>query len=452
MNALTMITNHRPGLNPVIIIVGYFIIVLAPLGLAISTGRTGRGLIKDFAHAIGMIAYAMMLAQFILSNRFETLSGNVGIDVLMRFHQLAARTLTVLIILHPILMTGRVAVRDLGDAPDYLFSLIQDPRNLTGMIAFGLLIILIVTSLGRRHFKIPYEFWRAIHGVSALGVAGFGWHHATTIGRYSKNSPLVEYWTVLFALALVALMYIYFIKPLLLLRRPYRVLSNDKVGNQLWEVTLKPEGNHRLHYAPGQFAWVNFRHQPISFLDHPFSISSSPSKDKNVSFIIQEDGDFTNGIGSIAKGHIAFLDAPHGNFTLAGRHGTAIGLIAGGVGIAPMLSILRDLNALNDSRPIRLIYGAKTEDKLVGVADIEMMKQSIDLQTRYVLDTPPDNWPGETGVISESIVHACFDFPQPATALYFLCGPPNMMESAEKTLLEMGLPLSQIVYERFTFD
>ncbi len=444
--------NHRPGLHPVFIALGYLVIVLSPLALALSTGRTGRGLIKDFAHALGMIAYAMMLAQFVLSSRFKTLSGHVGIDVLMRFHQLAARTLAVLIILHPILMTGRKAVRGFAGAPGYFLSLLLDPKYLTGVIALGLVLILVVTSLGRRRFKIPYEIWRAFHGILALGIAGFGWHHATTVGRYSKHSPLNEYWTALFILAITALVYIYFIKPLLLLRKPYRVLSNRKAGDRLWEVTLTPKGSHRLRYTPGQFAWVNFRQHPVSLLDHPFSIASSPTQGKDVSFIIQEDGDFTRAIQSIGKGHIAYLDAPHGNFTLAGRPGSAIGLIAGGVGIAPILSILRDLHANNDPRPIRLIYGAQTEDKLVGVADIEMMKQILDLQTRYVLIDPPNDWPGETGIISQKMVHDSFNFSSLTTGLYFLCGPPRMMEAVEKHLLDMSVPLSQIVFERFTFD
>lgn len=449
---MATLTNRRPGLHPILITIGYLAIVLSPLVLALNTGRTGRGLIKDLGHAVGMIAYAMMLAQFVLSSRFEILSGHVGIDVLMRFHQLAARMLTVFIISHPFLMAGREAIKNFESAPDYFFALWLEPNYLTGVIAFALVLILIATSLGRRRFKMPYEFWRAIHGLLALGIAGFGWHHATTIGRYSKMSPLSEYWTALFILALAILLFIYFIKPLLLLRNPYRVLSNRKVGDQLWEVTLTPEGSHRLRYSPGQFAWVNFRHNPVSLLDHPFSIASSPADGKNVSFIIQEDGDFTRTMHSIGEGHVAYLDAPHGNFTLTGRHGTAIGLIAGGVGIAPILSILRDLHANNDPRPIRLIYGGQTKNKLVHIDDIEMMKQNLDLQTRYVLNDPPADWAGDTGFIDQATVNGAFNFPELKTAIYFLCGPPPMMESVEQHLLKLGIPLDQIVYERFTFD
>jgi len=444
--------RRRPGLHPAVIALSYIMIVAAPLILAVSTGRTGRGLIKDFAHAIGMIAYDMLLAQFVLSSRFEAVSGHIGIDVLMRFHQLAARTLAVLIVLHPILMTGRVAILDVYEAPNYFLSIVQNPKFLTGIIAFLLVLTLIATSLGRRFFKIPYEIWRALHGLLALGIAGFGWHHAISVGRYSKNSPLAKFWTILFALAAATLVFIYFIKPLLLLRHPYRVVSNDKIGEKIHEITLTPNGNHQLRYAPGQFAWVNFRKYPFSLLDHPFSIASNPTNNKNISFIIQEDGDFTKNIESIPKGHVAYLDAPHGNFTLAGRNGTAIGLIAGGVGIAPILSILRYLRATNDPRPIRLIYGAKKKNKLISVKEIEKMKIALDLQTTYALFDPPINWPGKSGNITHDMIRTAINFPTPSTALYFLCGPPRLIETAEECLLKMNVPLNQIIYERFTFD
>lgn len=150
--------RRRPGLHPAVIALSYIMIVAAPLILAVSTGRTGRGLIKDFAHAIGMIAYDMLLAQFVLSSRFEAVSGHIGIDVLMRFHQLAARTLAVLIVLHPILMTGRVAILDVYEAPNYFLSIVQNPKFLTGIIAFLLVLTLIATSLGRRFLRYRMKF------------------------------------------------------------------------------------------------------------------------------------------------------------------------------------------------------------------------------------------------------------------------------------------------------
>ncbi|MEQ8193772.1 MAG: ferric reductase-like transmembrane domain-containing protein [Rhodospirillales bacterium] len=451
-SAADMQSGRRRGLPAAAIVLGYLGIVLLPLALALFTGRVGRGFLKDLGHAFGMIAYAMMLAQFMLIGRFEALSGRVGIDVLMRFHQLAARTLVVFILLHPILMAGRVMASDIAQAPAFIAALLLDPKYVSGVGALAMVLTLAVISIWRRNFRIPYEIWRALHGLLALGIAGSGWHHATTVGRFSKTSPLADYWLVLFAIACLTLLYIYFLKPFLQRRRPYRVVKKRRAGEKLWEITLSPDGGHVLDYAAGQFAWINFRRLPVSLLDHPFSLATSPAQGRDLSFIIQEDGDFTRTIGTIEEGHVAYLDAPHGNFTLAGRDGNGIALIAGGVGVAPILGILRDLHAKRDPRPIRLIYGARHENKLACTADIEALKQTLDLKTCYTVMEPSASWSGDTGIIDQEKIRACFDFADPAQTLYFLCGPPRMMESIEACLLGMGVPLKQIVYERFTFD
>jgi predicted ferric reductase len=83
-----------------------------------------------------------------------------------------------------------------------------------------------------------YEVWRAFHGIFGTAVVTLGIYHALGLGRYSVHTPLAALWTGLVALALTSLLYVYLVKPLLLVRRPYRVTSNRLVGAALWEVTI----------------------------------------------------------------------------------------------------------------------------------------------------------------------------------------------------------------------
>jgi predicted ferric reductase len=96
--------------------------------------------------------------------------------------------------------------------------------------------------------------------------------------------------------------------------------------------------------------------------EHPFSISSAPVDRPRITFTIKESGDFTSRIRTIAPGTRAYLHGPHGNFTLTGRATKGIVFIAGGVGFAPIMGMLRQLKA---AHPLRLIYGNRVETQIL---------------------------------------------------------------------------------------
>jgi NAD(P)H-flavin reductase len=168
--------------------------------------------------------------------------------------------------------------------------------------------------------------------------------------------------------------------------------------------------------------------------------------------MIQEAGDFTRMIGSIEAGHRVYLDAPHGAFTLAGREAQGIGLIAGGVGIAPILSLLRHLWAERDPRPVRLLYGAGSHDRLIATDEIEAMRAELNLEIEIVLAEAPSGWAGHTGILDADMLRSWLTMKQPERWLFFICGPTTMMQEVENTLHESGVPLRRLIYERFAFD
>ena len=444
--------NGRPGLPPAVLLVGYLIIILVPLALAAAYEPRGRFLYRELAAGLALVGFAILFMQFVLSGRFEMIAGRLGIDLLMRFHQLLARTAAVFLVLHAVLYLVPLIGTERRTGRGRLLGTVAMPELAAGVVALVLLLLLVFLAIRRRRLPIRYEAWRALHGLFGAAVVILGTYHALGLGRYSQHAPLAALWISLLVVALGSILYVYLVKPLLLLRRPYRVASNRPVGTGLWEVTVEPDGAHRLSFAAGQFAWVNFRRYPLSLLDHPFSIASAPEQLPRMAFLIKESGDFTNHIGALAPGHPAYLDAPHGAFTLFGREGEGIALIAGGVGIAPILSLLRHLRATHDPRPVRLLYGAGRREQLVYTNEIERIQGDIDLKAEFVLAEPPPGWEGRSGTLNTEIVQTWVDFEYPERWLFFLCGPPLMMEAVEDTLHSLGVPLRHIVYERFTFD
>jgi NAD(P)H-flavin reductase len=77
------------------------------------------------------------------------------------------------------------------------------------------------------------------------------------------------------------------------------------------------------------------------------------------------------------------------------------------------------------------------------------MATELDLRVVYVLAHPPPGWEGETGLLTPELIEHHAPAENRAEWRYVLCGPPPMMEIAERALLDLGVPLDRIESERF---
>jgi NAD(P)H-flavin reductase len=99
----------------------------------------------------------------------------------------------------------------------------------------------------------------------------------------------------------------------------------------------------------------------------------------------------------VKPGTIAYLSGSHGNLTLRGRKRTGIALIAGGVGIAPLLSIARQCYAEDDKRPIILLYGNRVAKQIVFKQELDQLAALRGGKVVYVVSETKGNWKGLTG-------------------------------------------------------
>jgi len=315
-----------------------------------------------------------------------------------------------------------------------------------------LLAVLVTLAIFRDQLPYRYETWRLSHGLGAALIAAMGTHHAIEAGRYSGHLVLTAFWLGMFGLAIFTLLYVYLISPLRQLRHPYRVVSVKKVAHKTWDLRIEPKSGAAIEFAAGQFVWLTLDRSPFAITEHPFSISSCPANRPRIGFTIKEVGDFTNTIGSIPVGARAYMDGPHGNLTLAGRSGIGIAFIAGGVGLAPIMGILRQLRAEKDSRPVKLLYGNRLTEQIMYKGELDEMKDVLDVEIDHVVSEPPRNWSGTVGQLDEAVLRRCFNFEGHARWLYVVCGPAPMIDSVESSLEGLGVPLGQIVSEKFSYD
>ena len=439
---------------PVVILIPlYLILALLPLALAWAQGLPPRAFPDEVASAAGLVALAMILAEFFLLGRFRSITRRAGSDVIMRAHQLLARAALVLAVLHPFLYVSPMTPPPVWDVTARTAINYGWTQMWPGIAAWLLLGGLVATAIGRDIIGLRYEGWRLLHGLGAVAVAGLGVLHASRAGRYSAD-PLLEWvWTGMLALAVGALLHVYVIAPLIRWRRPWHVSSVNKVAERTWAVTLSPDFDGQADYKAGQFAWLNIGRGVFSLNENPFSISSAPSAGREVEFIIKELGDFTRTIGRILPGTRAWLEAPHGHLTHEG-HGTApgIALIAGGVGVAPLLGILRELAATGDARPTVLLYGNRHEGQIVCGEELQDLADTHGTEVVHVLSEPPVGWTGATGLIDAEVLRSHFGGAARRDWIYILCGPPPMLNAVEEALIALGIPSSHILSEQFVYD
>jgi len=131
-------------------------------------------------------------------------------------------------------------------------------------------------------------------------------------------------------------------------------------------------------------------------------------------------GDFTSGIQKVPVGRCVYLDGPYGTFTIGNPADMHV-LIAGGIGVTPMMSMIRTLADRCDKRPVILIYGSKDWDSISFREDLEALKARLNLTVVHVLANPPTDWTGERGFVTAELFKRYLPPPY-ADHEYFICG------------------------------
>jgi 3-phenylpropionate/trans-cinnamate dioxygenase ferredoxin reductase subunit len=127
-------------------------------------------------------------------------------------------------------------------------------------------------------------------------------------------------------------------------------------------------------------------------------------------------------------------------------------MIAGGVGITPMMSMLRTLAHRRDRRPHRLLMVARTIDDLLFRAEIRQLQQRLDLTVVELLRQPPPSWTGESGTVDAELLTALLPGEFRRNQLdYYLCGPPALVTDVLTVLEGLDIPQPRIHTEQFDF-
>ena len=182
-------------------------------------------------------------------------------------------------------------------------------------------------------------------------------------------------------------------------------------------------------------------------------LSSSPTAGDVVCMTIKHSGDFTATVGALAPGEKARLHGPFGRFShlVHVPAGKPMVLIAGGVGITPMLSMLRYMADARDERRVVLIWSNRTEEDILYRQEIDSLKTRLPgLAVHHVLTRQMD-WPGEKGRIDAEML-ARLLAEEDRRAHVFVCCPPGMIGAIARAMVKLGYRRRRIYAERFALS
>ena len=203
-----------------------------------------------------------------------------------------------------------------------------------------------------------------------------------------------------------------------------------------------------LHFKSGQFVQV-FVPQPDKPRRTSYSIASAPQNTNNFELCVTwvDGGKSSTYLHSLKVGDKVTIMGPLGKFTQPDLLPRDVVFIATGSGIAPFRSMIHDQLARNTPRRLNLIYGNRHDQDIIYKKDWEQLAmENANFRALFTLSRPSDQWTGTKGYVQEKIA----DFiPHPKENDFYICGLTPMINAVQEKLLSLGVPASQIHYEKF---
>ena len=416
----------------VIFYIIFFVLLFLP-AIAMLISWIPRDIIVNVSVLLGFIGLALAGLQLIPIAKLNWLADALDMDKVYSTHHLISILAIVLVLLHPVILLITNKVFRAG------FALYSGWIGLAGLILIGL------TSGLRKKLNLGYVPWLGLHNLLTAIILVFGLWHMFRVNYYMEI-PLVRWvWIIEIIVMALIILFIRVIHPLAVGRKPFKVESVEAEPNGVYSLNLLPDGHAGVPFNAGQIAWISTGKTPWVLSRNPFSYAGSDvAPGGRIRFAIKELGDFTSTIKDLKPGDRVFVDGPYGYFNLKmDDMQNGFVLIAGGIGVAPVMSIVNTLADTVDKRPVYVFYGDFNEETALYQNEFAKAAEKIDLKLFTVLEKPQQADYPYVGYVSSDLLAS--KLPENYKDLfYFVCGPAPMLRAMERNFVKLGIAKSHM--------
>lgn len=356
-----------------------------------------------------------------------------GLDKMYITHRRTSTVAFLLLFIH--LLTVPISVNDLRIG------------NYLAMIAFiGIVSIVLVTLAPRIPFLSKlltgetYDGWKRLHRFVGLFFI-LGFIHSLTVK--ALDALIAITWVQMFFIfGTVSYLYTEVFGRFFKKYVPYNVEAVKHPNALTTEVTLRPKKTPIKRQRAGQFLFVHFPGDKVLKESHPFTISSAPHEDV-LRLTIKASGDFTRYLfHNLKTDASAVIEGAYGMFDYKTGGPRQI-WIAGGIGVTPFLSFIRDMNG-SLAHDVDFYYTVRHPEEALFIEEIRAAAQGNPQLRPHVRFSATEG--------SLSMDHILKNVEGNLTDYHlYMCGPLPMIQAFERKFLELGMPKDRIHYEEFNF-
>ena len=210
----------------------------------------------------------------------------------------------------------------------------------------------------------------------------------------------------------------------------------------------RPDG---FSFRPGQAVSLTLIDPPETDAkgnSRTFSLASAPSDDALQVATRMRDTAFKRVLGSLEPGASIKLRGPMGNFTLPEDASRPVVLLAGGIGITPFMSMLREEERRGSTRPRVLLYSNRSADDAPFLAELQRLAHagSALRMVATMTGSAPATGTG-SGIADPELLRRELD--GVSAPIYYLAGPPGMVGALRKALAAMGANPADVRLDEF---
>lgn len=418
----------------------------ATVGLAL-TGQTHAALVAPggvfnfLGNLTGLVGTYLALVMVLLVSRLPFVEHVLGQDGLLRWHRRLGPWPISLLIAHAILLTiGYAEAAKTSTARELAVFVNSYPDMLAATVGLGLMVMAGVASIRAIRSRIQRETWWVMHLYLYLALV-LSFPHVIVLGPSFVGHPLTQaLWSLAWvATAGVVLVFRVGMPIARSLRHRLRVVSVYEEAPGV--VSVVCEGRHldRLAVAGGQFISWRFLARGLWWQAHPYSLSALPQPPM-LRLTVKQVGDHSLAVARLRPGTRVAIEGPYGAFTYEARHLERIVMIAGGIGVTAVRSLLEDLPAR--SYPT-VIVRASSESHLVFRGEIRTLVRHKRGQLHELVGARD-----EVRLDAAALRNLVPDLG--ARDLY-VCGPPGFVGDLVAIARELGVPDRSIHHEAFAW-